>query len=1404
MRMKKNAAIMLSICLLLSSFSPISVHAVQTTEIEYAHIVSLNPYEGVNWGGYGQYKASMHTHTISSSNNLNITSATLANFYDQGYAVVAMTDHDFMSSSWERSLAGAGPTPAQITNYRNGVGRNGMGMIGIQYTNENSKGDHVNTFFANYNVANIGNSGTGFQRMESAINETQRLGGLSHINHPGRYTGAYTHVLNGSIEAGRNASANASSSYISLFNKYSAGSLVGMEIINSLDYESAADRFLWDSILTKTMAQDIKRPLWGFSNDDSHFVNSNGYAYNVLLMPSLSEPNIKNAMKNGAFYAVSRVSRADNINKNVPQDGDASTLYLLNQSVPGITGVNIEGGVITISGANYSTIEWIADGVVIATGNSITLNDHAGKINGYVRAQLKSATGIAFLQPFGIEKIHVCKKDAGTVTKEATCTEEGEMTYNCVVCKEKLSTEPIAKADKHVEDSGTVTKEPTCAEKGLIAFKCTLCEKVLRIDDIGKTDNHVENSGVVTKNPTCAEEGVKTFSCTLCGDTLRIESIGRTGHTEAADYKAATCTQAGYDGITCSVCKAVLKAVIIPATGHTEAADYKAATCTQAGHDRITCSVCNESLKNITIPAKGHTEVADYKAATCTQAGHDRVTCSVCNESLKNITIPAAGHKEVADFKAATCTEEGYDRITCSVCNESSKNITLPAAGHTEAADFKAATCTEEGYDGITCSVCKTVLKGLILPATGHTEVADYKAATCTEAGHDRITCSVCTESLKNITIPAKGHTEVAAYKAPTCTVDGSRVVSCSVCKEIIDSELIPATGCAEDKGTLMKAATCKEEGLRNFNCIACDEFVRFEVLPKTEIHFEDGGSVSKEATCEEDGLKEYKCTICGVVTNSEPIPAGHKFRFDKAAAATCVKDGYDLYVCVCGDEKRKNVIDAFGHSYAWAVSKEATCLEDGLREYKCVTCGDVSDSEAIESGHSFEFRETVDAACERGGYTLYACSCGEEDYRNATEALGHTCTWVTVKEATFEEEGLREYVCTVCGKVTDEEAFPFVHSEHDFVFKKTVDAACDEDGYDIYACRCGAEEIRNESKAPGHSYAWVTVTEPTCLIDGMTEYKCIVCERIDDVGSIPAAHTAGERTIEREAAVDEDGLWVIYCTKCGVPLESGAIKYLDPPYFSEKPDRINSTKDDVLFKIESLNINDLISISLNGIEFTRSQASLYYEDYDGVAGMIKSGSVEITLLGSFIKWLGDDEYKLEVVYEQRGEGRSTVSTSFVIDILTPISATAAAVVDKKAKTLTITVVEKYSDGRTEVYSEVFKASEDSKKTYRVGEYAVYVKLDDYKVKDCYIAAPPKPAAPGSGVVSSTKGKVTVSAYLSDDGKRIFITVIDKDGVQTEGAFDLKKTNGEVTFKIGKKKVEVKLKNGVIVKVYLD
>ncbi|MCL2693466.1 MAG: hypothetical protein FWE81_08575, partial [Rikenellaceae bacterium] len=357
----------------------IPVKAAAATE-QSSNFIITNPYENVDWATYGQYKADFHAHSTN-SDGANTVAQMVEDHYAKGFDIFTMTDHSVLTSNWDK-------TPGGVTSERKaaieaGDGRDGRGMIDIDNCNEQSATDHINSFFAAYNDV-VGGTNT----MAGTIAAVQALGGITHINHPGRYTGG---AVGG--DAGAAASNNLANinKYVSLFMAYP--SLVGMEIVNKDDNESRSDKILWDNILKQTMPEG--RFVWGFANDDTHSLGATGFTWNVMLMPELTQAATRNAMENGEFYTVSRIDRRENIN--------AMNLSL---TTPSITNIVVENDTITITGADYDTIEWIADGVKIATGATLDLNDYASQINSYVRAQLKSSNGIAYTQPFGVKSVN--------------------------------------------------------------------------------------------------------------------------------------------------------------------------------------------------------------------------------------------------------------------------------------------------------------------------------------------------------------------------------------------------------------------------------------------------------------------------------------------------------------------------------------------------------------------------------------------------------------------------------------------------------------------------------------------------------------------------------------------------------------------------------------------------------------------------------------------------------------------------------------------------------------------------------------------------------------------------------------------------------------------------------------
>ncbi len=145
-----------------------------------------------------------------------------------------------------------------------------------------------------------------------------------------------------------------------------------------------------------------------------------------------------------------------------------------------------------------------------------------------------------------------CYND-GVITIEPTEEAEGEKTYTCSGCDEKLD------FSTHTEDSGMVTVEPTETTEGEKIYKCTVCGHTTRTDVIAKLEHvhnkgnelvsdetghwytcsgcdekldfstHMEDSGTITVEPTVTTEGQKVYKCTVCGYTTRIETIAKLG-----------------------------------------------------------------------------------------------------------------------------------------------------------------------------------------------------------------------------------------------------------------------------------------------------------------------------------------------------------------------------------------------------------------------------------------------------------------------------------------------------------------------------------------------------------------------------------------------------------------------------------------------------------------------------------------------------------------------------------------------------------------------------------------------------------------------------------------------------------------------------------------------------------
>jgi len=165
-----------------------------------------------------------------------------------------------------------------------------------------------------------------------------------------------------------------------------------MEVLNSHDSPTRHDRVLWDGLLENVIPAG--RNVWGFANSDSHDIGDIDTSFEVFMMPENTVANVRTAMENGTFFACGRRAR--------PELGDS---FVGEGDYPTVTNITVDDSTdrITVTGADYDTIEWVAKGEVIATGNTIDLNAYEDQIGCYVRAQLKGPGGICFTQAFAVD-----------------------------------------------------------------------------------------------------------------------------------------------------------------------------------------------------------------------------------------------------------------------------------------------------------------------------------------------------------------------------------------------------------------------------------------------------------------------------------------------------------------------------------------------------------------------------------------------------------------------------------------------------------------------------------------------------------------------------------------------------------------------------------------------------------------------------------------------------------------------------------------------------------------------------------------------------------------------------------------------------------------------------------------
>lgn len=481
------------------------------------------------------------------------------------------------------------------------------------------------------------------------------------------------------------------------------------------------------------------------------------------------------------------------------------------------------------------------------------------------------------------------------ITKKATCTEDGVITYTCTECNESYTEKIPATGHKYND----VVTEASCDKGGYTLHTCANCGDSYKDNFIAPTGHKYTKTTV--KQASCETDGVNVYTCDTCGDSYS-EVIEAKGHVYASEVtKKANCTDDGVIAYTCANCGDKYTEVI-KAKGHNYSAEVtKKATCDTDGVKTFTCADCGDVYTE-KLEALGHTYgISEVVKPTCDNDGYTKFTCSVCGDSYSKV-INATGHKYNDKIVSASCNKSGYTLHTCENCGDTYKDNFISQLGHDYTSQTVKPTCETDGEKTFTCTRCGDTYTEVI-KAKGHVYKRTVVAAGCETDGYTLVECMECHDSFKEGYVGAKGHTIVTDKAvAATCTTAGKTEGShCSVCGKVIKAQTeIKAKGHVAGDWITDKAAAVGVKGRKHRSCTVCGAVVESADIPALSPKSISSASVSLSiATYSFDGkVKTPSVTVkLGSTALRNGIDYVVSYRNNKnVGKATVVITGKGLY----------------------------------------------------------------------------------------------------------------------------------------------------------------------------------------------------------------------------------------------------------------------------------------------------------------------------------------------------------------------------------------------------------------------------------------------------------------------------------------------------------------------------
>ncbi len=734
---------------------------------------------------------------------------------------------------------------------------------------------------------------------------------------------------------------------------------------------------------------------------------------------------------------------------------------------------------------------------------------------------------------------------AETITKQATCTEEGYKTVECANEGCTATTTVVIPKLGHKMIAGTAVAA-TCTTSGYTPYTCDNgCGYTYNVFDADALGH--DYVGQVTTEATCTTDGEMIYTCQNDNSHTYKETIPATGHNYVkGTVTDATCTTPATEVYTCACGETYTKYVAVT-TAHTwgEWKTVKEATETEPGLKLTSCTVCGAEKTETIEPIGNHVYTSEITTeATCETEGLMTYTCSIHDNCSYTETIPALGHKEKLVYIAATCASTGKAQIVCETCDaELSAAETIPMLAHTYGSGTVTtpATCTEDGVMAYTCTACGTQ-RSETIEKTGHSLSSKYNAPSCTQAGSIVTTCSKCSYTTTE-SIPAAGHKLEVTVVDSTCITQGTVTEKCTVCgyEKVTELELknhkFGGTAISETE------ATCTTDGEKTFKCETCNEEVTV-TTPKLGHSYPDEWTTVSEADCTTDGEKTKTCATCGDVITEVLPKTGHNWGAWVKVDATNDTDGSWTRICQNDPNHVETVvIPKGGHAFENApeITKPASCTETGTAVYKCSAhenCGVTVEVTLAVIPHTIITEEKA-ATCTEKGYVKTVCSaCGEVFTNEDREIVPHTYDGGTEVPATCTTSGHTVYKCTACTdeiKIYDENEPATGHS----LVEGASTATCTNEGLMTLTCEECTYSTAVAVPALGHNYVEATneATAATCAAPATKTYKCSCGDSYTiSVGNKTEDHTWDDTKwqVIESATESSIGYKTNACTVCG------------------------------------------------------------------------------------------------------------------------------------------------------------------------------------------------------------------------------------------------------------------------------